>query len=421
VRDVAVSLLRRGHTPIVYSPVLGEVARELRIATVPVVDDLAKLGAAPDVIHGQHHLEVMTALLTFARAPAIFVCHGWRPWEEAPPRHPRILRYVAVDDACRDRVVFENGIDEDQVRVFLNFVDLERFPARGPLPEKPRKALVFSNAARPASYVGALREACERAGLTLDVLGAGMGNALADPGRVLPGYDVVFAKARAAIEALAAGTAVILCDAVGLGPMVGTAEFDRLRSLNFGVRVLADPIRADLVAERLARYDAEDAGRVSRRVRETAGREAVVDDLLALYQEIIAEQGHRPVPAGAGDDQRAAAAYLRSVSQAVKGRAESFLEQERKRWEAEAAAARAREVDPLRAKVDELRRELAASRDRLEERSRELHVLESSRGVQLLRKCRGVMQKVLPGRVGRRRALGPILGPSVPRQGSSGS
>src|SRR2546430_4332475 len=31
-------------------------------------------------------------------------CHGWLPWEETPPHFPRILRYVAVDHTCRDRL-----------------------------------------------------------------------------------------------------------------------------------------------------------------------------------------------------------------------------------------------------------------------------------------------------------------------------
>src|SRR5688500_1599792 len=57
VRDVALALLRRGHRPVAFSLVLGDVAAELRRATIPVVDDLTRLGEAPDVIHGHHHLE----------------------------------------------------------------------------------------------------------------------------------------------------------------------------------------------------------------------------------------------------------------------------------------------------------------------------------------------------------------------------
>ncbi|MCA1594536.1 MAG: glycosyltransferase, partial [Acidobacteria bacterium] len=120
LRDLAVNLLKRGHTPIAYSANLGEMAQELRRATVPVIDDLRQLSTPPDIIHGQHHVETMTALLHFNDVPAVYFCHGWMPWEEAPPRFPRILRYVAVDDTCRDRLVCEHGIPEETTRVVLN-------------------------------------------------------------------------------------------------------------------------------------------------------------------------------------------------------------------------------------------------------------------------------------------------------------
>jgi len=37
VRDLAFGLLKRGHTPIVYSTELGAVGKEIREATIPVV------------------------------------------------------------------------------------------------------------------------------------------------------------------------------------------------------------------------------------------------------------------------------------------------------------------------------------------------------------------------------------------------
>src|ERR1043165_6604223 len=138
VRDLASSLLKRGHTPIAYSTNLGEVAKELREITIPVVDDLALISEPPELIHGQHHIETMTALLHFPRVPAVFFCHSWMPWEEIPPRFPLILRYVAVDQTCRDRLIYEHAIPQDRVQVLLNFVDLERFSARAELPARPK-------------------------------------------------------------------------------------------------------------------------------------------------------------------------------------------------------------------------------------------------------------------------------------------
>src|SRR3954469_680530 len=124
VRDVALRLLRRGHTPIVYSPRPGAVAAEIRSQTIPVVDDLASVAEPPDIIHGHHGLETLTALLAFPRVPAVSVCHSWVGWADRPVVFPRIRRYLAVDDTCRDRLVTEHGIAPERVEVVLNAVDL---------------------------------------------------------------------------------------------------------------------------------------------------------------------------------------------------------------------------------------------------------------------------------------------------------
>lgn len=317
VRDLALGLLRKGHTPIVYAPELGEIARKLRNATVPVVDNLASVGAAPDIIHGNHNTELLSALLHFPRVPSVFFCHSWIDWNSAPPPHPRILAYVAVDDTCRDRLLYEHSVPEERLRVALHAADLERFKPRGPLPERPRRALVFSNSANRWTHLSAVREACARAGIELDVVGSGMNAHSSNPEAVLGKYDLVFAKARCALEALTVGTAVILCDASGSGPLVTTAELDRLRRLNFGIRTLSEKLEADLLLREIARYDAEDAAEVSRRVRAGSDLGSVVEDALALYREVIDEYRGRPEPDPA-EEGRAAADYLRWLTLTVR-------------------------------------------------------------------------------------------------------
>src|SRR2546426_1837096 len=317
VRDLAIALLKRGHMPIAYSTKLGDIAQEIRAATVPVIDNLDALAAPPDVIHGHHHLDTMTALLRFPGVPAVYFCHGWLPWEETPPRFPRILRYVAVDHLCRDRLLFEHGIPEDRIRVLLNFVDLERFKPRGPLPARPQRALIFSNYATEETQIPAVRDACARHGITTEVVGFGAGNFCARPEEILGRYDLVFAKGRAALESLAVGVAVILCDKKGVGPMVTSGELDRLRPLNFGLRTLHEPLHADAVERQILRYDAEETAKVSRLVRANAGANAVVDQIVSLYGEIIAENTKRD-KLNVDEEARCSAAYLRWLAPILK-------------------------------------------------------------------------------------------------------
>jgi Glycosyltransferase Family 4 len=317
VRDLALALLRRGHTPIAYSTDLGTVAEELRLATIPAVDDLRSLAQPPDIIHGQHHLDTMTALLHFPNVPCVYFCHGWLPWEEAAPRFPRIYQYVAVDHTCRDRLLYQHGIPENQIEVLLNFVDLERFQPRShPLPLQPKRALVFSNAASHQSHLSTIQTACHQLGITVDVAGMNSGQICTQPEALLGNYDLVFAKARAALEAMSVGAAVILCDAVGSGALVTTANFDQLRPLNFGVRALQDPISVKGLVDKIGRYAPQDAAAVSQLIRATAGREAVVDQILHLYERVL-ERAQLPDSEHEAE-QQATATYLRWLAPRLK-------------------------------------------------------------------------------------------------------
>lgn len=330
VCELATSLLRLGHTPIVYSPQLGPTASELRNKTVPVIDSLEELSSPLDLIHAQHHVETMTALLRFPNTPAVVFCHGWLPFEETPPRHPRILRYVAVDDTCRDRLAYESGVPEERISVILNSVDLERFLPRPPLPAKPARALVFSNGASESTYLGAVREACKRAQMTLDVIGADSGNVSSRPQDVLGQYDLVFAKARCALEALAVGTAVVLCDRIGAGPLVTTSDMERLRRLNFGVRAIQEPVTVEFLEREIARYDAQDAAQVSRSIRAQAGREPAIEQIVELYYEAVRE--FETAVRDPDAEARAEASYLAWLSRHSESERDAILNSRTFRW-----------------------------------------------------------------------------------------
>lgn len=370
--ELATRLLARGHSPVVFSPRPGRVAVALRKATIPVVDDLAAIGEPPDLIHGQHHLAAMMALLHFPGVPALFVCHGWQPWEESPPRSPRILRYVAVDFTTRERLVSESGIPPERVEVVLNFVDLDRFRPRPPLPERPRRALVLSNQASEQTFLPAIREACERFGIAVDVAGVASGNALERPEERLPDYDLVFAKARAAMEALAVGAAVVLCDQAGAGPLVTSADLDGLRRLNFGLRTLRDPVTADVLAAQIDRYDPADAAEVSRRLRATVGIETAVDRMIEIYAAVLAEhrqQGNPP----AVEESRAAAAYLRWLSPAFDEREQLLAERSRLNDDNARLHAENLRVHAETGRMHEETARAVAERDRLSAEAAHLH------------------------------------------------
>ena len=323
VYDVACQLKRLGHQPVAYSPDLGEVAELLRAAGVPVVSRLTGLDFRPDVIHGHHHVETMTALACFPGVPAVSFCHGSTPWQEMPPRFPRILRYVAVDLACRDRIVREANVPVEQVQMLLNFADMDRFLPRKPLPDKPARALLLSNTAKHVdhaaadNYAAIVRAACLSRGISLDVHGSTCGNPTSHPENLFHNYDLVFAKGRTAIEAMAVGCAVVLCDLAGCGSMVTAATFDSLRPLNFGLQSLRLVNTVDTIAAAIDRYSPTDAARVRDRIRQEARLTDTVTTLVHLYEAVMNEQALRPADPTA--ELLAMGAYLQTLDCILKG------------------------------------------------------------------------------------------------------
>ena len=288
LRVLALELQRQGHTPVVFSSTAGGVAAELRDAGIAVTDRLGRLRETPDIIHGNHYAPTLVALRRWPTVPAIHVCHDHTSPNDRTPIHPSILRHFGVSRVCVQRLV-DDGVPKSRAELLLNFVDTARFSPRTSLPERPRRALVFSNYAHEGSHLPAVIEACRQAGLELDVAGVGVGRIVTEPERLLGQYDIVFAKAKAAMEAMAVGTAVILCDFSGVGPMVTSSQFDELRPLNFGFETLRDPLQPEPLLREIARYDPEDAARVRDLIRSRAGLVPAVESLVAIYHEAIAE------------------------------------------------------------------------------------------------------------------------------------
>ncbi len=311
-RDLALELQRQGHRPAVFSSTSGTVAAELRDAGIEVTDRLGQLRERPDVIHGHHRAPTLEAIRHWPTVPAIFICHDHTSPNDRTPIHPNIRRYLGVSRVCVQRLI-DDGVPTSRAELVLNFIDLARFSPRSPLPKRPRRALVFSNYAHlgssyahlgsnnahRGSQLPAVIEACGLAGLEVDVAGVGVARIVESPELLLTKYEIVFAKGKAAMEAMAAGTAVILCDFSGVGPMVSSTRFDELRPLNFGFETLQDPLRVEPLLREIARYDPQDAARVRDLLRSRAGLVPAVENLVRIYEEAVAEHSHihalRPV------------------------------------------------------------------------------------------------------------------------------
>jgi hypothetical protein len=151
---------------------------------------------------------------------------------------------------------------------------------------------VFSNYAGPGQYLDAVRQACALLNLPVDVSGSVAGNSASAPEQLIGKYDLVFAKARCALEAMAVGAAVVLADTTGLGPLVTSAGVAELRPWNFGARLLEEPLDPAGIVRQVQRYDAADASAVRSYIRRHADLATALEQYVQLYDELMND----PVP-----------------------------------------------------------------------------------------------------------------------------
>lgn len=286
VIELAKELTRLGHRVAAASTHLGEAAGLMREVGIPVVSSAQKVPFSPDVIHGQHHLNTMEALCTWPDAPAIYHCHGYVPWVETPPRHPRILHYAAMCETLAEGLRTNLGISAEDVLVIPNWVDLERFHLQRDLPEKPRQALVFNRSLLADSwFANQIREGFTAHGIELHwEVPVDM---RMHPEMLLPNYDIVLASGRSALEAMACGCCVLPVSASTGLPMVDQTNFHQLSAQNFSP-MRTDPwVTSRQIADWIDRYHSPSAHAVSARVRSERALSKAVAALTDLYNSAI--------------------------------------------------------------------------------------------------------------------------------------
>ena len=319
VLDLAKRLKRKGHLPVAYSQELGEVANELVHSGIPVISDLDALQEQPDVIHGHHHLETMAACLHFSGVPAIYVCNGWLPWHELPPTFPTIMTYVGVGDVTRERIVTSVRLDGRPAIVVPTFFDEDLFQPKHEISASARRALIYSNTLTGKDkLVKDIAAACAKRHISLDTYGLASGKTTARPDALLLTYDVVFAVGRSAVEAMACGCAVVVCDKSGIAGMAQPGDFtgEGRNKLKLNERSL-EQISSSTIGEQLDLYDASRIALVRDEIRAQRSLGSAVARFEEIYADAIArfpESGARE-PARLLDD---ASRYIRSLAAILK-------------------------------------------------------------------------------------------------------
>ncbi len=315
VRSLARGLQGFGHSVVAYSNISSQCDPPLD-DLVPVAPDLENLPFQPDIIHGQHHLDAMTAVMALPGVPAIYHSHG-AIWKDHVVKHPRIYRYLAISRTAAYRIAVESNISPDNIEVLLNGADLTPCTEVRTLPAQARRALFFNrHHRRDSETVAAIREAVSRRGLELDFIGYYVGQLVDTPEKILPSYDIVFASGLSAIEALACGCAVIVLGRTSCGEMVQPENFDKFRMANFSIANNSPPPSIEKIKAELDRYSPTSCAAVTERLRDKADFRKSVAQLVNIYEGVVEQ--HRAHPPDPRAESLAMARYLRQITPLVR-------------------------------------------------------------------------------------------------------
>lgn len=324
VYEIARGLKLRGHEVAAYSSTLGEVAELLSASSIPVLTQPDACPFKPDLIHAQHHLDAMTALLAFPETPAVYHTHGGVPWVERPPVHPRILHYVAMCQDLADSTRINLGLEEDQITTVPNWVDTHRFQSTRTPSAKPERALMFGGGLGEPGVVAKLRPAFEHHQIRLETTADWTETDRRTPELALPRYDIVLGSGRSALEAMASGCAVVIANYQSCIGWARADNFQKLQRQNFSPK-RADPgFDASILQSCLAAYDPEAAKAATEMTRTQCPLNQAIDRLSALHEKVVHTWQQLPIRHGhdlltqADAERKAALVYLRQLAVAVR-------------------------------------------------------------------------------------------------------
>jgi len=312
VRDYARELQNRGHWVFCYSSHKAHTTRSLERDLIPVATDLERLPYQPDIIHGWHHLDVMTALLAMPDTPAVY--HSCRTgWQELWPRHPRIHHYLTARQ--EDATARGGRLDGKPLTYFPQPVDAQRFIDIRSRSARPERMLFINRHHAPESdALSAVKSAAVAMRLTLDIVGRDFGANRIPTHEFLPQYDVVCAAGHIAAEAVACGCAVIVTGPQGLGDLVVPENVDRLHAAHFSPTPSEKVSPFSTLPQILGDYRTADGVVLSSRMRERDFPSAA-DSLLEIFDQVITQ--HRAAPPERTSEARAVSKYVAALGQRI--------------------------------------------------------------------------------------------------------
>jgi hypothetical protein len=246
---LAEQLQQLGHEVCLYSPVLGPFSEHVRSRGIEVTDALRELPERCDAVLSQ---DTIVLYELARRYPAAF--HAYRICGDTydfqmPPQLPGVVDLIVV--VCdRHARLARACAAEAPVLQLRTPVDAARLVPVAPLRERPARAVLLGNYLERDALV---REAWAPHGI--EVMRIGGPHQRYDLAAALADADIVVAKARAALDAMACGRAVYVFDVLGGDGWVTPDTYALFEADQFAGRATGRVIGLSDLERDLADYD----------------------------------------------------------------------------------------------------------------------------------------------------------------------
>ncbi|MFT4050204.1 MAG: hypothetical protein QM648_10290 [Solirubrobacterales bacterium] len=316
VETVASEMQRVGHDVVVFS--LDEFAwrDELEAVGLRTAGSLKGLSGRFDVAIAHDRPSVHDINAELPELPVAFVWHGNFYDVDMSPQLDGAVKLIFQPYGPDKTRAAGISVKVPTVQVRQPIELNKRFTPHGPIAERPRRAISLSGYTTDTRRA-VLVEACERAGIELELWGANEElGATRTPEIAINRADIVFGKGRVVMEAMACGRAAFVYDEFGTDGFVTEENIDELLASGIAGTDTPMPATADRIVEELARYD-QRMGMVNRDLARHLFRvSAHVATQISALEQLLADN-----PPAAHNDASFELARLSRVAWAFEGEA----------------------------------------------------------------------------------------------------
>jgi hypothetical protein len=247
---VAEQFDRLGHEAVVFTSEPGDGIEAAQERGIEVVDESGLSDGCDAALVQDVGVAYLLADL-YPATPQLFVAHSSKFDLQAPPQLDGMVgAVVALNDRVARRMrSFATAVEVVRMR---QPIDVERFAPRGPLPEIPRRALLFSNNPN-ADRLAMIEDACAEVGVELLRLGGPSGHAT-DTAPALAGVEIVIGYGRSILEGMACGRAAYVYDWKGGDGWVTAESYAAIESDGFAGGATGEVADRATLVQHLRRY-----------------------------------------------------------------------------------------------------------------------------------------------------------------------